>query len=170
MSILFTPGEVFEIAIEIERNGAAFYRKAAAGASDTAVRRELLELAAMEDGHEVTFTELKRDLVGDEEQVAWFDVESDAVMYLQNFADGQVFDMTKDPTKHPGALAASTASLPEILRFALDRERDSVLFFLGMKDLMPALEKRSLIDNIIKQEMGHIGLLGRRLLQVSGLA
>jgi hypothetical protein len=30
MGILFTAGEVFDIAIQIERNGASFYRKAAA--------------------------------------------------------------------------------------------------------------------------------------------
>lgn len=164
MSILFTPGEIFDIAIEIERNGAAFYRKAAAHNADAEVRRELTELAAMEDGHEATFTEMKRDLVGNEEQVAWFDVECDAVTYLQNFADGQVFDLTKSP----GAFPAATASLPETLRFALDRERDSVVFFLGMRELMPAADGRSKVDSIIKQEMGHITLLGRRLLEVSG--
>jgi len=163
MSMLFTPGEVFEIALEIERNGAAFYRKAAANTTDAAVRRELLELAAMEDAHEVTFTELKRDLVRDEDTVEWFDEESDTVMYLRNFAAGQVFDVTKNPV----ALATATTSLAEILRYALDRERDSVVFFLGMKDLMPAAEGRIKIEDIIKQEMGHITLLGKRLKEVS---
>lgn len=164
MSMLFTAGEVFEIAIEIERNGAAFYRKAAANFEDAAVRHELLDLAAMEDGHEVTFTELKRDLVGNAPVIEWFDADSEAVMYLQNFAAGQVFDMAKN-----AEIAAGTP-LTEVLQFALQRERDSVVFFLGLKDLMPADDKRTLVDSIIKQEMGHIALLGRRLLEVSGRA
>jgi len=164
MSMLFTPGEVFEIAIEIERNGAAFYRKTAAGTEDAPARHELLELAAMEDSHEITFTELKRDLVGDEPVIEWFDVDSEAVIYLQNFAAGQIFDMTKNMD-----VAAGTP-LPEVLQFALQRERDSVVFFLGLKEMMPADDKRALVDTIIKQEMGHISLLGRRLLEISGRA
>ena len=158
MSILFTPADVFDIAIEIERNGAAFYRKAAANFADDAVRRELFELAAMEDTHEVTFAQMKRDLVRDESPAEWFDAESDAVMYVRSFAAGHVFDVTKDPS----ALVTDTTPLSEILRFALDRERDSVLFFLGMQGLMPAREGRNRIEHIIKQEMGHITTLIRR--------
>ena len=164
MSILFTPSEVFEIAIEIERNGASFYRKAASSTSDSQARSELLELAAMEDGHEVTFTELKRDLVGDGGNIEWFDSASEAAMYLQNFASGQVFDMTQDP------LTAASRPLPEILRFALERERDSVVFFVGMQELMPAGPGRTKVEAIIKQEMGHISLLGKRYQQAMGLA
>jgi rubrerythrin len=164
MSMLFTAGEVFEIAIEIERNGAGFYRKAAAATADASARHELLELAAMEDSHELTFTELKRDLVGDEPVIEWFDADSEAAIYLRNFAAGQIFDMTKGMEVLPGT------PLPEVLQFALQRERDSVVFFLGLKEMMPVDDKRSLVDTIIKQEMGHIALLGRRLLEASGRA
>ena len=164
MSMLFTAGEVFEIAIEIERNGACFYRKAAANVADATARQELLELAAMEDNHEVTFTDLKRYLVTDEPALEWFDADSEAVIYLQNFAAGQIFDMTK------GMDVAAGTPLADILQFALQRERDSVVFFLGLKDMMPEDDKRTLVDSIIKQEMGHIALLGKRLLEVSGRA
>ncbi len=162
MSILFTPGEIFDIAIEIERNGAAFYRKAAANTSDAAVRRELIELAAMEDGHEVTFAELKRDLVGNDSKTEWFDAESEAAMYLESFAAGQVFDITKDPNEFAG----TRPSLDAVLRFALDRERDSVVFFLGVKDLAPTGDGRLKIESIISQEMAHISMLNRRLTQL----
>jgi len=162
MSILFTPGEIFDIAIEIERNGAAFYRKAAAETSDAAVRRELSELAAMEDGHEITFAELKRGLVGNDSKTEWFDAEGEAAMYLESFAAGQVFDITKDPNEFAGTLP----SLEAVLRFALERERDSVVFFLGVKDLTPAGEGRLKIESIISQEMAHISMLNRRLRQL----
>lgn len=159
MGILFSPAEIFEIAIAIEHNGADFYRKAAAQVDEIDARHELLELAAMEDGHEVTFTELKNDLVGGDEVPDWYDAEDEAVKYLENFAAGQVFDMTQDPTQwlKPGM------ALKEVIAFALQRERDSVVFFVGIKDLVAASLGAVKVDAIIKQEMGHIALLGSRL-------
>jgi rubrerythrin len=161
MSILFTPNEVFDIAIEIERNGAAFYRGAAAVASDAKVRNELIDLAKMEDGHESIFNEMKQEL-GSGGGDATFDADGELTMYLRNFASGQVFDVKKEPPE------AVLASMEKTLRFALERERDSVVFFLGMKEWMPAGSARVKIEGIIKQEMGHIAMLGRRLMEVAG--
>ncbi len=163
MSILFSAGDIFEIAIEIERNGAGFYRKAASLTGDAQVRAELLELAAMEDTHEATFIQMKRDLVGDDKVAEWYDAEDEVVRYLQAFAAGQVFDMTKDPT----TWLSPETPLKEVIAFALERERDSVLFFVGVKDLVPQSMGSTKIETIIKQEMAHIALLSRRLMEVS---
>lgn len=163
MGILFNAGEIFEIAIQIERNGARFYRNAAANTNDEGARHELLELAAMEDSHEITFTEMKRDLVGQDDQSDWYDPENEAALYLQSFAQGQVFDMTKDPSE----LLDSSTTLRQVLEWAIQRERDSVVFFLGLKDLVPASLGANKIEQIIKQEMAHIALLNRRLLRIA---
>ena len=48
MSDLFNAEEVLEIACQIERNGAGYYRQAAERVSDPAARQMLLDLAAME--------------------------------------------------------------------------------------------------------------------------
>ena len=53
MSITFNADEIFEMAEQIERNGAKFYREAAENASDADVKEMLLSMAAMEDGHVV---------------------------------------------------------------------------------------------------------------------
>lgn len=163
MSILFTPKEVFDIAVQIERNGAAFYRKAAAETSDLQVREELLELASMEDGHEAAFTELRQALPQNGDEAEWLDSEGDAAVYLQSFAAGQVFDVAQ------AALPAG-APLAAILHFALERERDSVVFFVGMEEFMPEGPGRTKVEVIIRQEMLHIATLNRRLLQVTGRA
>lgn len=159
MSILFNAGDVFDIAIQIERNGAAFYRKAAELVAEKESREELLDLATMEDGHEMTFSELRRQLVEAEDPGDWFEQGGDEALYLENFAQGRVFDMTRDATQW---LAPSTP-LRDILRFALDRERDSIVFFVGMRDVVPASLGANQIDAIIKQEMGHVTLLSKRL-------
>jgi rubrerythrin len=49
MAIVFNADEIFEMAIRIENNGAAFYRKAAGLQSDTKNHKFLESLAKMED-------------------------------------------------------------------------------------------------------------------------
>ena len=56
MAIGFNAHEVLEMAIRIESNGAAFYRKAAGQQSDEKNRDIFESLAAMEDKHQETFT------------------------------------------------------------------------------------------------------------------
>jgi len=157
--LFFNAGEIFEIAIQIERNGAGFYRKAAADATEETARQGLLELAAMEEEHERTFTNLKQQVTASEEDGAWYDPENEAALYLQNFAAGQIFDITKDPWESlpPGA------SLEAILRVALKCERDSVVFYAGLRRLLPVSFDTSPIESIIHEEMGHIVLLSNRL-------
>ena len=62
MSITFNAFEIFEIAEQIERNGAKFYRRAAEYIGDKKTKQTLLELADMEDDHEKTFIEMRKQL------------------------------------------------------------------------------------------------------------
>ena len=60
MGMPFNADEVFEMAEQIERNGAKFYR--AAAKKFPSLRDVLLELAAMEDDHEKTFAAMRGQL------------------------------------------------------------------------------------------------------------
>ncbi len=55
MTVGFTAFEIFEIAEQIERNGAKFYRQAADMTSDKSMSHFFCQLAEMEDNHEKTF-------------------------------------------------------------------------------------------------------------------
>jgi len=94
-SLFLNAGDIFEIAAQIERNGARFYREAAATVSDPESASELKKLAAMEDDHELMFLEMKKDLIADDGDVEWFLEDDDSVLYLQSFAKGQIFDLTR---------------------------------------------------------------------------
>jgi rubrerythrin len=159
MSFFFNARDIFEIAIEIERNGATFYRNAAAIMNEDAERRELLELAAMEDQHELTFMALKKRLIGDHPDTEWFNAENEAAQYLQYFAAGQIFDMR---AALPPALSPNTP-MREVLEFAVQRERESVVFYVGLKDAVQDPADKLRIETIVREEMGHITLLGRKL-------
>ncbi|MBW2334990.1 MAG: rubrerythrin, partial [Deltaproteobacteria bacterium] len=82
MAIGFNADEVFEMAIRIEENGAAFYRKAAGLQSDTENREFLEKLAAMEDGHKATFIEIRKTLTDKEKGGMVFDPQDELSLYL----------------------------------------------------------------------------------------
>ena len=52
----------------------------------------------------------------------------------------------------------------EILKEAVAAEKDSIAFYLGMKDLVPERLGKEKIDVIIKEEMNHIKILGQKLI------
>lgn len=150
----FNADDVFDMAEQIEKNGAAFYRKAAADVSDSDAKAFLLDLAAMEDDHEKTFSAMRKKLSESEKTRTVFDPDDEAASYLKALADTRIF-FEKE---------IDTTSMQAILKAAVLAEKDSIVFYLGMKDLVPEGLGRSRLDDIIKEEMSHIKLLSRRLI------
>lgn len=154
MALDFNADEIFEMAEEIERNGATFYRKAAEGVSGDE-KDFLLELAKMEDDHEVTFKAMRKELGDKEKASTTFDPQGEAPQYLKALADTRVFfEKDLDPT-----------DMKDILKAAIGAEKDSIVFYLGMKDLVPEKMGKDKLDDIIKEEMSHIKLLSSRLIK-----
>jgi len=99
MGIPFSVGEVLEIAQQIERNGARFYRRAAEQAPSARVGETLLELAAMEDRHEQVFAAMAADLSDVERRPPAYDPYDESVQYMRAAAGGHVFDLRTDPVE-----------------------------------------------------------------------
>ena len=162
MSITFNFDEVFEIAEQIERDGARFYRSAAGKFSDSTARDKLLELAVMEDKHEKTFAAIRSELKTGVRMESTFDPDNQAALYLRSMADGKVFDIKKDPSN----VLSEGKTLEEILYIAIGLEKDSIVFYTGMKDIVPDHLGKNKLDQIIKEEMGHIKILSQQLLEL----
>ena len=152
----FTANDVFEMAEQLERNGAQFYRKAAENVSDPYSKKLLIELAAMEDEHEKTFASLRADLTEAEKTTTVFDPEDESVLYLRALADTRVFFKKK----------IDISSMREILKAAIVAEKDSIVFYLGLKDFVPDQLGKNRLDRIIKEEMGHIRILSKELVSL----
>jgi rubrerythrin len=152
----FNADEVFEVAEQIERNGAKFYRTAAESISEENNKKLLLDLAKMEDEHEQTFKTLRSELSADEKIITTFDPDGEAESYLRSLADTRVFYEKQ----------IDTTSFKEILKSAITSEKDSIVFYLGMKDVVPSHLGKNKLDAIIKEEMSHIKLLSKRLLEL----
>ncbi|HQI26949.1 MAG TPA: ferritin family protein [Sedimentisphaerales bacterium] len=133
MSITFNADEVFEMAEEIERNGARFYREAASKAADRGIKEMFLGMASMEDGHLRTFQEMRKSLTEREKGETAFDPYNEATLYLQALADSKGFEGMKSPTQK----LTGRESVRELLETAIGAEQNSVLYYVGLKDRSP---------------------------------
>lgn len=153
MAFDFNAKDIFEMAKEIERNGASFYSTAAEKVDNEEHRKLLLDLAKMEEEHEETFNKMESELSEKEKTETVFDPDNDAFQYLKALADTRVF-FEKD---------IDTSSMKGILKTALGAEKDSIVFYLGMKNLVPEKYGKNRLENIIKEEMNHVRLLSKEL-------
>jgi rubrerythrin len=159
MSIRYNADEVFEMAEQIERNGGKFYRRAAELAAEASTGEMLLELAGMEDDHLSTFEEMRKGLSATEQKPMVFDPDDELNLYLRAMADQHVFDVSADPS----ALLSAGQATNEVLRIAIGLEKDSIVFYLGLKELVPERFGKERLDGIIQEEFGHIGTLSDKM-------
>jgi len=159
MATLFNADEVFAVAEQIERNGAKFYRKAGENFKAPELQRKMNDLAAMELSHEKIFAAMRAELKGRALEPSAFDPEGRAQAYLQAFADGHVFDVKADPS----AKLSGKESLKDVLLTAIGLEKDSVVFYTGIREVVPENLGRDKIDRIIREEMNHITMLSKEL-------
>ena len=74
-------------------------------------------------------------------------------------ADGSVFNLKSDPAE----LLTGNESMEEIINRALGLEKDSIVFYLGIRDMVPERLGRNRLDDIIREEMNHISILSKEL-------
>ena len=154
MSFDFNADDILQMAEQIERNGAKFYRESAEAVADASAKELLLNLAAMEDDHEKTFSNLRSALSATEKEATVFDPQGEAASYLKALADTRVFFQKQ----------IDSNAMEDILKEAITAEKDSIVFYLGMKDLVPESLGKGRIDAIIKEEMAHIKTLSKELI------
>ena len=159
MSATYNAGEVLEIARQLERNGARFYERAADACESRDAACSLGELAAMERKHEEVFASMAADLTDEERQDALYDPFDDGAQYLRAVAGGHVFDLRADPVEWLG----ESRTMADILRKAISLEKDSIIYYLGVREGVPERLGRDRIDDIIREEMGHVTLLNTML-------
>ena len=157
MGMPFNADEVFEMAEQIERNGAKFY--CAAAEKFPEVNQLLLELAAMGEKHEKTFAAMRTELSGTEAAPLVFDPDDQAQLYLQAMADEHIFNIKSDPVNQLGNLDKPD----EVLKMAMGLERDSIAFYTGLKESVSRRAGKDKIDAIIKEEMNHISILSQKM-------
>ncbi len=159
MAVSLNANEVLAIAEEVKRNGFEFYRHVAKYSKDRDTRRLLTGLALMELHEAESFSKMRSQLSDEEKATTRFDPDSDSWMYLRQMAGSKVFDVNRDPCE----TVSGKWQAEEILKAALELEKDSIIFFMGLKRYVLSADRSVKIDDIIKEEMRHIVLLSNRI-------
>jgi rubrerythrin len=161
--MMFNAREIFDIGVQIEVNGKAFYEAAAKKTAETAMKEFFLELAAWENTHIRLFGDLRDSLPKAAGNVPLFDPNDEAAMYLQATADSHVFVKNKDMV----GLVAGCKGPGEILDLAMTFEKDSVVFYTTMKKVVAPNLGQEKVDRLIDEEIKHISMLSQRKAKIA---
>jgi rubrerythrin len=142
--------EAIEMAVRTEKLGYRFYTTTAKKFKKNQGLYDLfMNLANMELTHERTFTALL-DRIHDAEPSGW----EEAGNFLRAIVESEFFlGRGKSLPK-----AAQVKSVGKAVDFALGFEKETALFFVGIKGFVPKAD-RYLVDEIIAEEKRHIAYL-----------
>jgi rubrerythrin len=162
MSIAFSASELINIAIGIERRGITFY-DVMAKSTDNEQARDVFEgLVQMERQHLKVFEEML-DEAGGQPPPETSSPEYSG--YLQALVDSAVF--TDDMITSEMATGAENDI--QALELGISAEKDSILFYYEMRDLMPQ-RFTQLVNNIIAEEKSHLQQLSEIKKELEGPA
>jgi len=153
MPISFNADEILQMAEQIERNGVKFYSLAAERLAQ--FKDIFRQFSRQEEAPLAIFSGMRRSLSPAERETATYDPGQENGLYLLAMADREVFKLDQDPQK----LLPPSVSLAGVIDVAIGSEKDSIVFYAGMKDLVPGKLGREKINTIISEEFRHIAVL-----------
>ncbi|TVQ98467.1 MAG: rubrerythrin [Desulfovibrionales bacterium] len=155
MAGFFHAAEIAEAAVNIEQKGQTFYVNAAESAKNPDVKDFFLYFAKEEAKHEQIFLQFKERL-GKVELPAW-STSDEYAAYLQALIDSHsIFS----PELKKRLVEADSEN--EAIRLAMGFEKDTILFFMEMKELVPDSEKK-FVQQCIDEERSHLRQLSKML-------
>lgn len=152
MPIEFSADEVFEMGMDIERNGEAYYRAAAGLSKDAKIKAVFTDLMEQEHIHFEVFRSLREKLPPRASLPTVADPGSEEYLYLDALVKSRLFNNVREAE----AVAKKVGSALEALRAALTFEKDTVLFFQTMKSMTDERLGKNEIDRLIEEEHRHI--------------
>jgi rubrerythrin len=161
MSDFLSADEVVAIGIRVEKNGQAFYRAAAMAADQPLVKGLFNELAEMEGDHEGLFENLRKDLKA-KTAGKLEDRDKDLSETLKSAADNHIFAKGLD-----GAAAAKKCKTArDLLEMALQFEKDSVIYFAALHDMVPEGPGKEDIGVLVTEELKHVTMLNKKIKEI----
>lgn len=152
MSYNFNADEVFEVAIKIEENGAEFYRQAAGLQTEAENVQFLEKLAHMEDVHKDIFEKMRSQLKDEEKESTVFDPDDELSDYLMSMAEYHGGEGSPEALK----FLKQNQPMEDIINKAIELEKESILFYIGILYLVPERMGQDKINDIIKEEQKHV--------------
>jgi len=149
MTVFFSGDEIINMAVKTEETGYEFYRLAEKNAKSEGLKNLFDYLAKEELKHKEIFLGLK-GLIKESPQglpVDWNELD----LYIKAMTDSSFFlGGNKDIN-----LAVKASDDKEAIRFAFNFEKDTLLYFYQIRDIVKAAD-REVVDRIINEEKNHI--------------
>ena len=152
MASKYSIREIVDMAVQTEKLGYQFYTAMKGKFSNHEGLRNLFDtLSKMELNHEILFTKML-DSVGGPEPEGWEEAEH----YFRAIVESEFF-LGKNKSL---ASFDHLMTVVDAVNFAIGFEKETTLFFIGLRGAVPANEK-AIVDRIIKEETSHIVWLTR---------
>lgn len=149
----YQAGEIIDLAVEIEKMGGKFYRKLAEKAPSEQIKSLLLYLASEEDQHQVRFSELGKGLAPVNVSEAY---QGEYFEYVGFTVEMHMFNNAEKLEQ----LVENARTGLDIIKLAIEFERDTVLFFNGFRNVV-LKDQQAVIDDLIMEEQIHLVKLSR---------
>ena len=159
MAFTLNANEFLAIAEEIMRNGAVFYGHLAEYAAHTESKTVLLELTEMQLLRQESFADMRSSLTEEQKSTTHFHPGTDEWIYISGFVDKHVYDISRDPCE----IISNEWQPVHMLKAAADIEKDSLIFFLELQQLVLSRDRCDLIDKVIRQQLNILFWLSDRI-------
>ena len=154
--------EILEIAERIEQNGTDFYQKAADIFDDPDISGTLIRLAEWETKHECIFANMRRQILESSTETDTYIPSGEKLSDAKIMAGLAVFGIRPEPSD----VLSGRENEADIISGAIGKEKDSIVFYLGIKQAVSPHLGQKKVESIIQEEMDHVRLLSRELLSL----
>lgn len=151
MGNIFAGSEIVEIGIQIEKNGRDFYNALVKKSKDKKAADIFKFLSGEEEKHIKVFQDI---LDGVQKYEPTESYPGEYFAYMNALASEYVFTQ-KDKGEQ---VARTIATDKEAVEFGIGFEKDSVIFYEGMKKAIPKYDLK-VVEQLIAQEQGHLKML-----------
>jgi rubrerythrin len=159
METKFNVFEVLQIAEQVELKGAKFYLKAVDLFKDSQRRDIYRKLANWKARHAKAWARLRKRFSEKTGEFGTFDPDNYVLSNPGVMAGLTWFDSKQGPLRR----LAGSETREEILRDAIRRESEILVFYQGLRDFARDPASKDTVDQIIKQENQHIHLIMKLL-------
>jgi rubrerythrin len=159
METRFNVFEILQIAEKVEHNGAKFYLKAAELFDDLEFRDICYKLASWKARHEKILAQRRKRFSEKTGEFGTFDPNNYVLSNPHVMAGLAVFATKAGHLKEP----LGKENIKDLFKDAINRAKEAVVFYNGLKSFARDPASEDTIDKIIKEENRHIRLLTEQL-------
>ncbi len=147
MAMKFSPAEVMEMAVELEKRGMVFYQNLYENSRDVSSKEIFSFLQKEEERHFEYFTDMIKNLG---EVPTHYEIMDETTEYLGAVIEGGVLGKVLKGVD----LTGGDTSLLRALDVGIEVEKESIIFYQGMEPMIPE-GKIDILRQIILEEQRH---------------